>query len=181
LKYSSRMHFESGSGLIEAEVKSADMVRVQLVQPRIFEMTGVLEIGKRRVPYAFLDTGVPHVVVFTEDLEKVDVFETGRAVREHTRFQPFGTNVNFVEVRSKKEIAVRTYERGVENETLACGTGSTASAVMSVLKGHVQSPVSVLTRGGEKLRIDIQQKGDEVTKVFLEGKVQFVYKGEYFL
>lgn len=181
LKYSSRMHFESGSGLIEAEVKSADMVRVQLVQPRVFEMNGVLEIGKRRLPYAFLDTGVPHVVVFTEDLEKVDVVETGRAVREHTRFQPFGTNVNFVEVRSKKEIAVRTYERGVENETLACGTGSTASAVMSVLKGHVQSPVGVLTRGGEKLRIDIHQKGDEVTKVFLEGKVQFVYKGEYFL
>ncbi|MFH0984673.1 MAG: diaminopimelate epimerase [Candidatus Omnitrophota bacterium] len=181
LKYSSRMHFESGSGPIEAEVGSKDSVRVQLVQPRIFEMEGILEADKRRLSYAFLDTGVPHVVIFSEDLEKVDVFEIGKAVRGHARFQPFGTNVNFVEVRSKKEIAVRTYERGVENETLACGTGSTASAVISVLKGHVHSPVSVLTRGGEKLRIDIQKKGDEVAKVFLEGKVQFVYKGEYFL
>jgi diaminopimelate epimerase len=181
LKYSSRMNFESGSGLVEAEVGQKNMVKVQLVKPRIFEMDGVLEVHKSRIPYAFLDTGVPHVVVFVEELEKVEVFETGRAIRQHTHFQPFGTNVNFVEVRGKKEIAVRTYERGVENETLACGTGSTASAVMSVLKGHVESPVSVLTRGGEKLRIDIQKKDGEITKVFLEGQAQFVYKGEYFV
>jgi diaminopimelate epimerase len=138
-------------------------------------------VRKQKVPYAFLDTGVPHTVIFTQDLEKVDVFEIGKAVRNHAHFQPFGTNVNFVEIRGKKEIAVRTYERGVENETLACGTGSVASAVISVLKGRVESPVSVLTRGGEKIRIDMLRKGDEITKVFLEGKAQFVYKGEYFL
>ena len=180
LKYSSRMNFESGSGLIEAEVGPRDSVRVQLMKPRVFEMDGSLEAGKRRFSYAFLDTGVPHVVIFTEDLEKVDVFETGKAVRGHARFQPFGTNVNFVEVRSKKEIAVRTYERGVENETLACGTGSTASAIVSVLKGYAETPVQVLTKSGEKLRIDMQRKGDEIMKVFLEGKAQFVYKGEYY-
>lgn len=181
LKYSSRMHFESGSGLIEAEVGPKDQIRVQLVKPKVFEMEGSLEVRKRRFHFTFLDTGVPHVVIFTEDLEKVDVFEIGKTIRQHAHFQPFGTNVNFVEVKSKKEIAVRTYERGVENETLACGTGSTASAVASVLKGHVESPVSVLTRGGEKLRIDMQRKNGEITKVFLEGKAQFVYKGEYFL
>ena len=76
---------------------------------------------------------------------------------------------------------MRTYERGVENETLACGTGSTAAAVISALKGYVESSVHVMTKGGEKLQIDMQRKGDEVTKVFLEGKAQFVYKGEYFL
>lgn len=181
LKYSSRMNFESGSGLIEAEVGQKDQIKVQLVKPRIFEMEGALEARKRRIPFIFLDTGVPHVVIFTEDLEKVDVFETGKSIRNHAHFQPFGTNVNFVEVKSKKEIAVRTYERGVENETLACGTGSTASAVASALKGLVEPPVSVLTKSGEKLRIDMQRKGGEVTKVFLEGKAQFVYKGEYFL
>jgi diaminopimelate epimerase len=181
LKYSSRMTFESGSGLIEAEVGSGDSVKVQLVKPRIFEMEGVLEASKWRFPYAFLDTGVPHAVIFVEDLEKVDVFQTGKAVRNHARFQPFGTNVNFVEARSEKEIAVRTYERGVENETLACGTGSTASAIVSVLKGHVTSPVQVLTKSGEKLRIEIRQKDGEIAQVFLEGKAQFVYKGEYFL
>jgi diaminopimelate epimerase len=181
LKYSSRMNFESGSGLIEAEVGPKDSVRVQLMKPRVFEMDGIVEVGKRRIHYSFLDTGVPHVVVFVDDLEKIDVFETGKAIRHHTHFQPFGTNVNFVKVKSKKEIAGRTYERGVENETLACGTGSTASAVISVLKGFVESPVNVLTQSGEKLRIDMQRKGDEITKVFLEGKAQFVYRGEYFL
>ena len=181
LKYSSRMNFESGSGLIEAEVGPKDSVRVQLMKPRIFEMDGVLEVRKHKWHFAFLDTGVPHVVIFVKDLETVEVFETGKAIRNHTHFQPFGTNVNFVEVNGKKEIAVRTYERGVENETLACGTGSTASAVMSVLKGYAELPVNVLTKSGEKLRIDMQRKGDEITKVFLEGKAQFVYKGEYFL
>jgi len=181
LKYSSRIIFESGSGLIEAEVGSKDSVRVQLMKPRVFEMNGTVEVRKHKLHYAFLDTGVPHVVIFVENLEKAEVFETGRAIRNHTHFQPFGTNVNFVEVKNKKEIAVRTYERGVENETLACGTGSTAAAVISLLKGYVESPVNVLTRGGEKLRIDMQGKDDEIAKVFLEGKAQFVYKGEYLL
>ena len=181
LTYSSRMTFESGSGVIEAEVGPRDSVRVQLAKPRIFEMNGVLEVNKHRFPYAFLDTGVPHVVIFVEDLGKIAVFEIGKTIRHHPRFQPFGANVNFVEVRDKKEIAVRTYERGVENETLACGTGTTASAVVSVLKGYVTSPVQVLTKSGEKLRIEMRQEGGEITKVFLEGKAQFVYKGEYFL
>ena len=181
LKYSSRMNFESGSGLIEAEVKEKNQIKVQLVKPRIFEMEGVIEVRKHKLHYAFLDTGVPHAVIFVEDLAKAEVFELGKVIRNHTHFQPFGTNVNFVEVKSKKEVAVRTYERGVENETLACGTGSTASAVVSVLKGFVEAPVTVLTRSGEKLRIDMQRKEGEITKVFLEGKAQFVYKGEYFL
>ncbi len=181
LKYSSRMLFESGSGLIEGEVGAGGTVKVQLVKPRVFEMNGVLEVRGNRMHYAFLDTGVPHVVIFVEELSKIDVFETGKAIRHHGHFQPFGTNVNFVEVKNKKEIAVRTYERGVENETLACGTGSTASAVISVSKGYVTSPVTVLTQSGEKLKIEIAQKGEEITKVFLEGKAQFVYEGKYYL
>jgi diaminopimelate epimerase len=181
LKYSSRMTFESGSGLIEAEVAEKNQIKVQLIKPRIFKMDEVLEACKQKLHYTFLDTGVPHVVIFTEELEKIDVFEMGKAVRNHAQFQPFGTNVNFVQVKNKKEIAVRTYERGVENETLACGTGSTASAVASVLKGFAEPPVTVLTKSGEKLRIDMRRKGDEIAKVFLEGKAQFVYKGEYYL
>ena len=179
LKYSSRMNFESGSGLIEAQVGQKNSVKVQLVKPRVFELDAVIEIRKHKLHYMFLDTGVPHVVIFVKDLEKAEVFEAGRAIRNHSHFQPFGTNVNFVEVRGKKEIAVRTYERGVENETLACGTGSTAAAVVSVLKGSVEAPVKVLTRGGESLQIDMQMTGAEITKVFLEGQAQFVYKGEY--
>jgi diaminopimelate epimerase len=180
LKYSSRMNFESGSGLIEAEVKQKNDIRVQLVKPRIFETDAVVEVCKHRLHYTFLDTGVPHAVIFVKDLEKAEVVEVGRAIRNHAHFQPFGTNVNFVEVKNKKEIAVRTYERGVENETLACGTGSTAAAIVSVLKGYSELPVNVLTRGGEKLRIDMRKKGPEILKVFLEGQARFVYKGEYY-
>ena len=181
LKYSSRMNFESGSGLIEAEVGQKDNVKVQLIKPRIFELEGTVDVRKQKLRYTFLDTGVPHVVIFVDELEKISVAELGRMIRNHAHFQPFGTNVNFVEVRGKKEIAVRTYERGVENETLACGTGSTASAVASVLKDFVEAPVHVLTRSGEKLRIDMHREGTEITKVFLQGRAQFVYKGECFL
>jgi len=181
MRMSPEMRFESGSGLIEAEVKSVGFVKVQLIKPRIFETDGKLVLGSRNLGYAFLDTGVPHTVIFSEGLEKIDVFTLGRAVRQHSRFKPAGTNVNFVEIRNRKEIRVRTYERGVENETLACGTGSTASAVISVLKGHCLPPVTVHTRGGEKLVIDMVRKGSGIEKVFLQGKAKFVYKGEYYL
>lgn len=181
LKYSSSMRFESGSGIIEGHVGPKGRVKVQLIKPRIFETDSVIEVRGNRLHYSFLDTGVPHTVIFVEGLPRVEVAEIGKAIRHHAHFQPFGTNVNFVEVKSKKEIAVRTYERGVEDETLACGTGSTASAVVSVLKGYAESPVSVQTKGGENLRIEIFKKGSEIENVFLEGKAQFVYKGEYFL
>lgn len=175
-----QMTFESGSGPIEGRVGPNGMIQVQLVKPRVFEINGEIEVLGHRMHYAFLDTGVPHAVIFVEGLSKIDVAGIGRAVRTHAKFRPAGTNVNFVEIKDKREIAVRTYERGVENETLACGTGSTASAVMSVLKGFVQLPVTVCTRGGEKLRVNMIQKGSEIQKVFLEGKARFVYKGDYF-
>ncbi len=181
LKYSSNMRFESGSGIVEGRVGPKGVVKVQLVKPKIFEMDGTIEVQGNRLHYSFLDTGVPHAVIFAEGLPKIEVVEIGRAIRHHAHFQPFGTNVNFVEVKSKREIAVRTYERGVEDETLACGTGSTASAIMSVLKGYAESPVNVRTRGGEVLRVESVKKGKEIERVFLEGKAQFVYKGEYFL
>ena len=180
MKRPAKMVFESLSGIIEGKVGMSGRVKVQLVKPRDIKMAGMIKVSGRPMHYSFLNTGVPHVVIFVEGLGKIEVFETGKAIRHHAHFQPFGTNVNFVEVKSKKEIAVRTYERGVENETLACGTGSTAAAVVSVLKGYAEPPVHVLTKGGEKLRIDMQRKGNEITKVFLEGKVQFVYKGDYF-
>lgn len=181
IKLPPKMIFESGSGLIEAAVGQSGDVKVQLVKPRIFEMSGMLEVSGHRLHYAFVDTGVPHIVIFVEGLGKIDVATIGRAVRTHAKFRPAGTNVNFVEVKSKREIMVRTYERGVENETLACGTGSTASSVVSVLKGYVATPVTVHTRGGEKLVIDLERKGTVVTKAFLQGKSQVVYRGEYFL
>jgi hypothetical protein len=104
----------------------------------------------------------------------------GRAIRNHADFKPKGTNVNFVEIKNQREIAVRTYERGVENETLACGTGSTASAVVSSLLGYAQPPVKVRTAGGEVLTVDFKREGDKITRTTLEGETRFVYDGQLF-
>ena len=137
------------------------------------EIEGVLHV-------AFINTGVPHVVFFVEDLEglgQVGVKELGSAIRYHEMFRPRGTNVNFVEVTGKDLLSIRTYERGVEDETLACGTGTVASAVVASLTGKVETPVHVKTQSGETLIVGFERKGNQVRNVFLEGSAKFVFEG----
>jgi diaminopimelate epimerase len=122
-----------------------------------------------------IDTGAPHVVTFVDDLEKVDVVATGRELRVHREFRPEGTNVNFVKIEGKNEIAIRTYERGVEAETMACGTGSIASAVITALERGATSPVAVHTRSGETLRVRFTRDGQHITSVSLEGHARIVF------
>lgn len=181
LKYKKKMRFESLAGMIEAEIKGDGNIRVELTKPRIFRVDSEIKILGRPLNYSFLNTGVPHVVIFVENLKNIDVKKIGKAVREHSKFKPAGANVNFVEIKNNKEINIRTYERGVEDETLACGTGSTASALISVIKGYAHSPVKVKTSGGETLKIYFENNGQSFKKVFLEGKARFVYEGKYFL
>jgi diaminopimelate epimerase len=102
----------------------------------------------------------------------------GHAVRFHPQFQPAGTNVNFVYVQSRSQIAVRTYERGVEGETLACGTGAIASALVCAARSRVASPVEVKTRSGESLIIHFKQLQNEFSEVFLEGEAKVAYEGD---
>lgn len=177
LKYPSKFQFESMSGLIQAEVKGR-RVRVGLVVPKDLKLRSEIQVTGHRLHYSFINTGVPHAVIFVESLPKVEVETIGRAIRYHKEFSPRGTNVNFVEIKGKNEIAVRTYERGVENETLACGTGSTASAIISSLLGYVNSPVRVKTAGGEVLSIDFKKQDHRITNVTLEGEVRFVFEGK---
>ncbi|MFA7001423.1 MAG: diaminopimelate epimerase, partial [Candidatus Omnitrophota bacterium] len=169
-----RFRFESLSGTIEANV-TGSTVRVQLVEPSDYRVRRELVVFGHRLHYSFINTGVPHAVIFVAGLEKIDVDHLGRAIRRHESFQPKGTNVNFVEVKGRSRIEVRTYERGVEAETLACGTGSTASAVVSALSGYARPPVEVKTRGGEILTIDFKIRGRKISGVTLEGKARFVY------
>lgn len=122
-----------------------------------------------------VNTGSPHVVTFVEDLEKVDVTATGRELRGHKEFMPEGTNVNFVKVIGKDSIAIRTYERGVEAETLACGTGSIASAVITAMERGAPSPVTVRTRSGEILRVGFAFDGEKTTSISLEGHTRIVF------
>ena len=177
LRLPDAFQFESRAGLIRARV-SGKRVCVELVKPSGYRK-GELEVLGRRFRYSFIKTGVPHTVIFVEGLEKAEVENLGRAIRHHEDFKPRGTNVNFVEVKGEREIHVRTYERGVERETLACGTGSTASALVSHLAGYVGAPVCVTTRGGEVLTVNFEKKGDSFSRVTLEGGAQFVFEGKW--
>jgi diaminopimelate epimerase len=124
-----------------------------------------------------IDTGSPHIVQFVSDLPTVPVETTGRTLREHARFAPEGTNVNFVETLDTSLIAMRTYERGVEAETLACGTGSVASAVIAHLEYGLRPPIRVRTWSGEFLRVDFTSNGASITDVVLEGPAVIVFQG----
>jgi diaminopimelate epimerase len=124
----------------------------------------------------FLNTGSPHYVVPVADAVRTDVLNEGRKIRYSESFAPGGTNVNFVEYRDDG-IFVRTYERGVEDETLSCGTGVTASAIASVLSGHfVNGNIDVTTKGG-KLNVEFIQKGNIITGIWLTGPATFVFEG----
>jgi diaminopimelate epimerase len=125
----------------------------------------------------FIDTGSPHYVVFTEELENFDVYNEGKRYRHSKEFHPGGTNVNFVKPENNG-IFVRTFERGVEDETLSCGTGVTASAIASVLSGHfVSGPVNVRTKGGN-LKVEFNTKGGRITDIWLSGPATFVFEGK---
>jgi len=178
LKLPAEFRFESLSGLIDAKVMANDCVRVRLIQPHDLRLSKDLTVAGSRMQYSFINTGVPHAVVFVKDLQKVNVAQLGKAVREHKDFKPKGTNVNFVWMRSHHAVDVRTFERGVEAETLACGTGSTASAVVSALLGFTKPPVRVKTRGGEILTIDFKLEDNKPMDVTLQGQAKFVFAGQ---
>ena len=124
----------------------------------------------------FINTGSPHYVSFRTEINKIDVNSEGKTIRWSEDYAPAGTNVNFVEVR-EKGIYVRTYERGVEEETLSCGTGVTASAIASVLAGQIDTnPVSVITKGGN-LSVSFKFDGKSITDIWLSGPATFVFEG----
>lgn len=172
---------ETAAGLVHAAV-GEDGVTVELTEPgeARFDRRIALESGEIAVDA--IDTGVPHAVIWTEHLAEAEVERLGRQVRHHPAFAPRGTNVNFAQVAadagSGVGLAVRTYERGVEAETLACGTGSAAAAILGALRGLVHPPVRVRTRHGAELTIDFQRDGDHVRHVRLAGPATYVYHGE---
>ncbi len=172
-----RMSFETGAGIIDAEVRG-DIVKVRLTDPHTLVMDDQIRIENQLLTVHSINTGVPHAVHFLRDLDGFDVFTTGRAIRTHDHYQPAGTNANFVAVVDDHTLRVRTYERGVEDETLACGTGSVASALIAARKGFVQSPVDVRVQSGELLRIYFEKTAEGFRNVYLEGKAKVVYQGK---
>ncbi len=171
------LRFETGAGIIKAEVKGP-MVKLQLTTPKDLRLDLEITLHETKETVHFIDTGVPHTVLLLNDLETTPVFELGRLIRYHQAFSPEGTNVDFVQVTGPSNILIRTYERGVEDETHACGTGAVASALISSLKGLVEPPVEVTTWGGEKLTIYFEKdEAPHFKEVYLEGKAILVYSG----
>jgi len=170
------MTFETLAGPVSAEVKGR-IVKVLMPVPSGLRKDIDLTLKTGRISADFINTGVPHAVVYVQYLEQHPVFEQGREIRYHSAFAPAGTNANFIRVLNPNYIEVRTYERGVEDETLACGTGSIASALTANARGIAQSPVTVKTRGGEELKIYFEKNGDSFTRVWLEGGTAIACKG----
>jgi diaminopimelate epimerase len=174
-----KMSFETLAGIISAEVND-DVVKVRLTDPSPVQSVGKLIFDDCQFVLDFVDTGVPHAVTFVDNLETCTVFEWGRKIRRHEYFQPRGANANFAMILDRHKIQVRTYERGVEDETLACGTGDVASVLAAATRGLVDSPVDVLVQSGETLRIYFTKKGDRFEEIYLEGKVKIIYHGFLF-
>ncbi len=180
---------ETKAGIIESKV-SGNNVKIKLTDPKNIKLDIPIKINNHLLRVNFINTGVPHTVIFVEGLEKIDVVGLGKQIRYNKRFAPKGTNVDFVEVLNNNSIKVRTYERGVEDETLACGTGAAASAlIFSTLYSPVLSEaegllstykINVFTKSSEILKVYFNKIGSGFEDIWLEGKVKIVYKGNYY-
>lgn len=140
-----------------------------------------IEINQNEISLYCLDTGVPHAVYFTDPFNERNFLSLAPLIRSHPDFQPEGTNVNLVQILSDQSIAIRTYERGVENETLACGTGAAASAITCAHAFSLKAPITVEVRSGERLIIDFQKKIDVFTQLTMTGPAEKIFEGKVIL
>lgn len=172
-----KLSFETKAGVIKAEI-SESVVKLEMTEPSGMVLDTIILFGEDKHTLHSINTGVPHVVELVEKLDNFDLVHVGRFIRNHDQFLPEGTNVNFIKVLNPSNIRIRTYERGVEDETLACGTGSIASALIASCKDLVNSPVLVHTQGGEILKVHFNKEEGEFKEIFLEGYAKIVYEGK---
>jgi diaminopimelate epimerase len=171
-----QLTFETPAGTIGAQL-AGELVTLQMSQPNDLRLGLELPIGGEKIRAAYIDSGVPHVVLPVAKIDEVDVRSLGAALRHHPMFAPRGANANFSEQRGPRAIAIRTFERGVEDETLACGTGVVASALIFAAGENVAGPIDVLVRGGDTLQVDFSREGNRFTNVTLTGPADFVFDG----
>ncbi len=172
-----KMVFETIAGRVTAIVNQ-ETVKIGMPNPFDVIIGYALALSDGPLKISSINTGVPHVVVIKDSIDDIDIVKIGNEIRYHKDYAPAGTNVNFVVRLDMDLIGIRTYERGVENETLACGTGSIAAAlVMAGIQG-MESPVKVKTKSGGILVIHFKKKADKFTDIFLEGDARVIYKGE---
>jgi diaminopimelate epimerase len=173
----SSVSFETPAGVIAASLEG-ELVRLQMSDPKDLQLDVPLRLDHLgTMGVSFVNSGVPHVVVRVHDIDAVDVRKFGKLIRYDPLFAPKGTNANFVERRGDRSIAIRTYERGVEDETLACGTGVVASALVFAATEPTASPVTVRVRGGNDLQVGFDKTADGFRNVTLTGPADFVFEG----
>lgn len=178
-----RCRFQTRSGIVEADLPdpSSPLVRIAIADPGPVGRPLPIEAAGMPLAPNPISVGVPHAVVVGDDLEAFGDPPTfrriGSAVRHHPAFAPAGTNLNVIAAVDRQTLRMRTYERGVEDETLACGTGAVASAVVATARGLVSPPVTVVTRGGLPLIVDFRFDGDRATNVTLAGQARVVASG----
>jgi diaminopimelate epimerase len=174
------MRFRTKAGIIEGRINGSDAA-IKMTDPSGLRTGITINVGSGNRAVHFINTGVPHAIVLTEHIEDEPVDELGRAIRYHDQFKPAGTNVDFVQIMTEGRIRVRTYERGVEGETYACGTGAVASAIICNELGKLSGPpVHVHMKGGV-LKIDFMKKDTAYRDVWLMGPVMTVFTGEVIL
>ena len=173
--------FESVGYIYKAKKFTGNLLQLRMKNPSKIELNRSINIDGRIIPYHYIDTGAPHIIIDSEaldqELESLDVHRLGASLRYHKNFQPFGTNVNFIQKTGKAAVQIRTYERGVEAETLACGTGSVAAAIISSFVLQTKSPVTVKVQSKVKLKIDFLKVEDKISGVCLTGPADFVFTG----
>ena len=171
------LEFQTMAGPAAAQFHGKE-VQLHLSDPFDLVMNTEINVAGQRIAVHSINTGVPHAVIISENVDGSEVLELGAAVRYHEHFQPAGTNVNFLIASSLNEIAIRTYERGVEDETLACGTGMVACAIIHDQLTGSGGPINVLVKGGDTLKVEWQLEGMRHHNVTLTGPAEFVFDGE---
>lgn len=170
-----RVSFATDAGPMEAIAKNGAFT-INMTPVHSIALGQTLSTSAGEYTYDFMNTGVEHVVVFRDNVDDVDIVREGSAIRYHESF-PAGTNANFAEIQDNGIIKVRTYERGVEGETLACGTGVTAVAIAASLTKNHPTPVPVIVRGGDTLTVGFDRNGNAISNITLTGPAKVVYRG----
>ena len=169
--------FETDAGIISGHVKD-DRAKLKMPDPAELRLDYTIELQTGPLTVSSVNTGVPHVVIMKESIDDINVFDLGREIRYHEAFTPAGTNVNFICQKEQGHLMIRTYERGVENETLACGTGSIAAALIASCKTKWQSPIHLQTRSRVSLSIYFNRDGSDFKDIYLEGDARLIYSAQ---
>ena len=170
------MTIDTVAGVLKATAMG-DQVCLRMPPPRDWRLRRTLTLAGRKIVYGFVNSGVPHAVIPVKNLRACKVQALGSGIRHHPAFAPKGTNANFVALTGPQSLSVRTYERGVEAETLACGTGIVAAALVMARLGHVKPPVSVRAASGDVLTVDFRLTKSGAGNVTLLGPAVHVFKG----